>query len=153
MRGARSLGFLTILSLALFAPFAHAQKSSYVPNGADPGAQRVSIIQLIANPTAFDGKKVRLVGFLSLEFEGSALYLHKEDYDHGITENALSIHVPHDMTREQRDTVNTQYVICEGTFHAKGHGHMGMFSGELANVTRVQVWASREAIQNMIDKH
>jgi hypothetical protein len=151
MKGTRSLSFLTILGLALSAPLVHAQKSGYMPNGADQSAQRASVIQLIANPAAYDGKKVRLIGFLRLEFEGNGLYLHKEDFDHGITENALWVDAPRDMTKEQRDAVNTQYVICEGTFKAKGHGHMGMFSGELANVTRIQVWASREAVQNIMN--
>jgi hypothetical protein len=37
------------------------------------------MIQLIANPQAWDGKHVRVIGFLRLEFEGDALYLHRED--------------------------------------------------------------------------
>ena len=31
----------------------------------------VSLIQLIANPQMFDGKLVRVIGFLRLEFEGN----------------------------------------------------------------------------------
>jgi hypothetical protein len=45
----------------------------------DPNAVDVSVVQLIANPQLFDGKKVRFVGFLRREFEGDAFYLHRVD--------------------------------------------------------------------------
>jgi hypothetical protein len=139
--------------LVLFAANADAQSSGYSKNGADQNAQQVSIVQLIANPQAYDGKKVRLVGFLQLEFEGNGLYLHKEDYEHEITENALWVDAPPDLRKEQRDAVNTQYVICEGTFKASGHGHMGIFSGELSDVTRIEASPSRRVLQHLIEKH
>jgi len=44
----------------------------------------VSVVQLIANPQQYDGKQVRLIAFLNLEFEGNALYLHREDFDKSI---------------------------------------------------------------------
>jgi hypothetical protein len=108
--------------------------------GADQGAVSVSLIQLIANPQTYDGKKVRLIGFLRLEFEGNAIYLHKEDFDHGISSNALWVDLPRDMTKDQRQDVNTQYAICEAVFRASGHGHMGMFGGELTSVSRLEAW-------------
>ena len=39
----------------------------------------VSLIQLIANPNEYHGKFVRLIGFCRLEFEGDALFLHREE--------------------------------------------------------------------------
>ncbi len=97
-------------------------------------------MQLIANPEAWDGKKVRLIGFLRLEFEGDALYLHKEDYEHQISNNAVWIDRPRGLTPAQLKAINTQYVICEGTFRAGNHGHMGMFSGTLNNINRLEAW-------------
>ncbi len=44
----------------------------------------VTLVQLIANPEKFDGKSIRVIGFLRLEFEGNVLYLHREDYEHAI---------------------------------------------------------------------
>lgn len=131
---------LSLIPLLLLANSV-AQMRGYNPaQSADQAAAQVSIVQLIANPQAYDGKKVRLIGFLRLEFEGNALYLHREDFEHGILENALWIDAPHDMRKEQRDAINTQYVICEGKFKASGHGHMGMFSGELTDITRLESW-------------
>lgn len=61
----------------------------------------VSIVQLIANPKRFDGKKVRPQGFLRLTFEGNAIYLHREDYVWCIFTNALWIGVPDDLPIEE----------------------------------------------------
>jgi hypothetical protein len=106
----------------------------------DPTIQGVSLIQLIANPQAFDGKKVQFIGFLNLEFEGDAVYLHTEDFQNGISRNAIWIDVPREMTKEQQQAVNRHYVICAGIFHADRHGHLGMFGGDVGEVTRIQGW-------------
>jgi hypothetical protein len=41
----------------------------------------------------FDGKLVRVIGFLRLEFEGNVLYLHREDYIHSILGNGVWVDV------------------------------------------------------------
>ena len=38
----------------------------------------VGMVQLLATPEKFDGKLVRVVGFLSLEFEGVGACVHEE---------------------------------------------------------------------------
>ena len=37
----------------------------------------VSLIRLIANPEKYHGKKIQVTGYINLEFEGDAIYLHK----------------------------------------------------------------------------
>jgi hypothetical protein len=49
----------------------------------------VTLVQLIANPEKFDGRLIRVIGFLRLEFEGDVLYLHREDFEKQLTENGL----------------------------------------------------------------
>ena len=121
---------------------AHAQIAGYYPKGGpDNGVEDVSLIQLIANPQTYGHKRVRITGFLHLEFEGDVIYLHSEDFRFGLTKNALWIDVPKDMTQEQRKAVNDQYVICTGRFVANMHGHMGLNSGEISDVTRLEVWS------------
>ncbi|WP_051979571.1 hypothetical protein [Edaphobacter aggregans] len=132
-----------ILLLLTAAPLTtmSAQLRGYNPtNSADDTAKSVSLIQLIANPRAWDGKKVRLIGFLRLEFEGDALYLHKEDFEHSISNNAVWIDRPRDLTSAQEKAMNTQYVICEGTFRATDKGHMDMFSGTISGINRLEAW-------------
>ncbi|MGA9072289.1 MAG: hypothetical protein WB424_18660, partial [Terracidiphilus sp.] len=91
-------------------------------------------------PQAYDNKRVRIIGYLHLEFEGDAIYLHREDFDYAIDKNALWVNIPKDMTKEQMKAVNNFYVICTGTFRAGMHGHMGMNSGEMDNITRLEPW-------------
>src|SRR5262245_35258263 len=49
----------------------------------------VSFLQLLGSPSTFEGKRVRLIGFAHVEFEGQGLYFHREDFDNGLTKNAL----------------------------------------------------------------
>ena len=118
-----------------------AQLKGYFPKPEpDDAAQDVSLIQLIAQPEKFDGKRVRFIGFLRLEFEGNAVFLHREDFERAISRNGVWVNVPSDMTKQQRDEVNMHYVICVGVFRAGEHGHMGMYGGEISDVRRLQRW-------------
>jgi hypothetical protein len=101
---------------------------------AEPqSAEDVSMVQLIATPEKFDGKIIQVIGFLRLEFEGDALYLHREDFDHMILRNAIWVEFPQG---KDRDKLNGRYVFLQGTFRAKLHGHMDLFSGTLTDITR-----------------
>ena len=77
----------------------------------------VSLIELIGNPAKYDGKLVRVYGFLHLEFEGEALYLHREDYERRLFTNSL--HVDIDTCKSVRGgPFNDGYVQIEGRFVA-----------------------------------
>lgn len=99
----------------------------------------VSMIQLIANPQQFNGRQVRLIAYLRLEFEGDALYLHREDFTRGMTSNALWIALDDKQLKASR-TLNNGYVLVEGVFSSTDKGHLGMFSGAIDQVTRLQAW-------------
>ena len=103
----------------------------------------VSMVQLIANPKDYDGKVVALIGFLTLEFEGNAIYLHRDDYTHAICKNGLWIDASADMVKRYAE-LDHKYVCVVGTFDAKEMGHMGLWSGSIQNVTRCQVWMQRD---------
>jgi hypothetical protein len=95
----------------------------------------VSMIQLLGSPEKFDSKFIRVYGFLRLEFEGKALYLHKEDYSQGLTKNSVWVDVPENG---EYLSLNMHYVLVEGVFNAKDHGHLGLFGGSLGKISRVQ---------------
>ena len=105
----------------------------------------VTLVQLIANPEKFDGKLIRVIGFLRLEFEGNVLYLHREDYENSILGNGIWIDVTPQIEKETK-TINMHYVIMEGIFSAKEHGHMGMWSGVLKYIRRAQLWRANRSI-------
>ena len=110
--------------------------------GASAGSSElsdVSMIQLIANPQQYAGKPIRVIAFLNLEFEGNALYLHREDFDRSIVSNAVWISLEDHQVRTSRK-LSGGYVLVEGIFSAKDRGHFGMFSGSIQQVTRIQGW-------------
>ena len=99
---------------------------------------KVSMIQLIANPEAFHGKRVRVIGYLILEFEGNALYLHAEDSQHGLTDNGIWVDAP--RAGLGAECKSNAYALLEGRFNAEHNGHMGLWSGALEEVTRCTAW-------------
>lgn len=121
---------LQVLIVTLFCIWATAESSEL---------SDVSMIQLIANPQQYDGKPIRVIAFLNLEFEGNALYLHREDFDRSIVSNAVWISLEDDQVRTSRK-LSGGYVLVEGIFSAKDRGHFGMFSGSIQQVTRIQGW-------------
>jgi hypothetical protein len=132
---------ILVAILVVSARPASAQLAGYYPQGGpDNGPEEVSLIQVIANPQAYDQKKIRLIAYLHLEFEGNAIYLHRDDFIIGISKNAVWIDLPKDIKPSEIKAVNDHYVICTARFNASNHGHMGMFAGALTDVTRLQVW-------------
>ena len=99
---------------------------------------RVSLIQLIANPASFDGTRVALTGYVVLEFEHTAVYLHESDATYGISRNGIWLDVPLGSD-SHRARFHRQYVLIEGTFRAQRRGHRDAFSGSLENIGRFDV--------------
>ena len=89
-----------------------------------------SVAELIANPRDFHGRKVRVVGFVHLEPEASALYLGEADYRQAIHRNGIWLNAP-----AGGDTLNDRYVRVEATFDATAQGNFGKWSGTLKDVT------------------
>lgn len=78
--------------------------------------QYVSILQLIAMPERFNGKRVSVIGFLSMGQEAAGLYLHREDEKNSIPDNGVAILSTTQEMRSQRASLNLKYVKIEGRF-------------------------------------
>jgi hypothetical protein len=102
----------------------------------------VSIVRLIATPERYHERKVQVVGFMNLEFEGDAIYLHKEDYENGLTKNGFWVTFSTKLDRKEINKLNKGYVLIEGTFNKDRHGHMGLFGGEIYEITRIIKWGN-----------
>jgi hypothetical protein len=119
--------------------------------GEKPGSSSqqplsISLLQLIATPDAFDGKYVRVQGFVCIEHEGTAVYLHREDAEHMLTKNGLWL-AANDATPDdsKEAQVKDRYALIEGRFTAKKQGHMGLWSGSVEDITRMESWEIHEA--------
>ena len=102
----------------------------------------VSIVELIARPERNEARRVMVAGFLHLEFEGDALYLHIDDCKYHISKNAVWVSLSDDL-RPLAEKYNNRYVYLVGTFTAKRKGHCGLFSGELARITNIDIQEPR----------
>jgi hypothetical protein len=102
----------------------------------------VSIVRLIATPERYHGRKVQVEGFMNLEFEGDAIYLHKEDYERGLNKNGFWVKFSDKLDRKEINKLNKGYVLIEGTFNKDRHGHLGLFGGEIYEITRIIKWGN-----------
>jgi len=93
-----------------------------------------SMIDLIANPELFDGKKVMVVGYAHFEFEGDAIYLHKEDFLYGIGRNALWLSLSSSSEARKFSECQDSYALVRATFKGGIGGHNSGASGELHDI-------------------
>lgn len=100
----------------------------------------ISLIQLVASPEKSTGKVVRTIGFLHVEFEGNAIYVHREDYEKRLSKNSLWIDASPEMMTEMKK-MSDHYVLIEGVFAPGDRGHMDMNSGAIVKITRAEIWA------------
>lgn len=127
--------------VAIFAPtrVRRAEWNVYTPG------QAVSLVALIATPERYEGKKVQVIGYVVLEFEGTAVYLHEEDAKHLLTSNGLWL----DFEKVTRSLVKNaeaqpQYAIIDGVFRGGMQGHMGLWSGSLTDLTRLDFFPKKK---------
>ncbi|VTR93908.1 Uncharacterized protein OS=Arenimonas oryziterrae DSM 21050 = YC6267 GN=N789_05560 PE=4 SV=1 [Gemmata massiliana] len=101
----------------------------------------LSLINLIASPERYDGKQVAVEGFLSLELDGTYLFLHREDWEYGLFQNACWVSIRYgELTLERAKQLHHQYVRLEATFRREAVGHMGVqVNGTLCDVKKYDV--------------
>ena len=103
----------------------------------------LSMIDLIANPELFDGKKVMVQGYVHFEFEGNAIYLHKEDFLYGIDHNSLWLSLSPSKGANEFSKCQDSYALVRGTFSARMRGHNDMASGSLHDIAKCEVGGKR----------
>jgi hypothetical protein len=100
----------------------------------------IPLVRLIANPEKYDGQRVVVHGYARMDFEGTALYMTKDDADYEFTENSIWIGelakgADHGLIEKRKPG----FVCIEGTFQmAKGKtgkGMWGMWSAEIRDIT------------------
>jgi hypothetical protein len=106
--------------------------------GATGCVYDASIIQLLARPEVYNGKQVRLKGYIHLAFEGNGIYLHREDQQRSLYSNGLWVEFKPGakITPECQD----RYVLVVGTFAPSGRGHMSLWGGTVKDIFRCVPW-------------
>lgn len=131
-------------ALALMVAFSATAAPPDTLGEADQSVESVSIVALIANPEKYDGKPVRVIGAFRLEFEGTAICLHKDDLVNALSSNCLWITLDGARLGEgvgDLPDLNGNYVLVEGRFSKDDHGHMGMYPGAITGIWRTTDWS------------
>jgi hypothetical protein len=103
----------------------------------------LSLVALLSRPQDFDGKAVQVAGYGHFEFEGNALYLHREDLERSVVTNSIRLDVPEDR---HFAPLNDQYVIVGGVFRASVGG-MATRPGRLTEIFRYDPLPTREQMR------
>ena len=90
-------------------------------------------------------------GFLELEFEGTALYLHREDWEQMLTRNALWLDVRTEIW-ERKFELTERYVQVKGVFQSDFRGHMDLFGGAITQIQDIRTTPSREEIAAILEQ-
>ena len=139
----KTVGCIILLISVLV--FANGCSSFSTPVADNPSGEDVvlwvSMIEVIANPERFDHKRIVLCGFLSVGGpEGEYLYLHKEDYERGISKNGLAVNL---SAYPEAKKLNEKYVTIQGTFVAVPRNGTFPFAGSVSNVTHLKLFFMR----------
>ena len=92
-------------------------------------SESISVINLIANPEKYYDKRVSIRGYFINDFEGTAIYLNREDYEYKIYQNSIFLILNNSDFR----LFHKEYITIDGIF-IKGNGHMGLFGGMLKDI-------------------
>lgn len=131
---------LIVSSIVLFYPSLSDGGSTTSADDMSQESRNVPFVAVLSNPKAFDGKKVRTSGVISLGFESNYFYLDAESYSHFALINAALI-TSHDTRSEE---ITGKYVTIEAVFEfdPELQATMGLV-GRLSNV-RVKTLARRD---------
>lgn len=106
--------------------------------------ETTSLIKLIANPEKYDCKMLQVIGYLHLEFEGNALYLHQEDFKNNIYNNSFWVDFSEKLTQGKNIMdYNDHYVYIIGTFKMNDRGHLDLFGGTIEDIVRLEFVGTR----------
>ena len=104
----------------------------------EKSAPRVSLVGLIANPDAYDGERVSVIGYVSTGYEDEVLYIHREDYENGIHTNGVRLVLPDQMRGKLK---SGQYAEVEGVFrvYPEESRSNGMV-GRVVSINKIEPW-------------
>lgn len=111
-----------------------------VPPRVECDCYQVSLLKVLCQPDQYHEKMIQAIGYLHLGLEGNGLYLHREDFNHALSENMIWVDASDDMRKRFKE-INDKYVVVRGMFDANDHGYMELFSGTIKNITRCHVWS------------
>jgi hypothetical protein len=96
----------------------------------------VGMVALLASPEEYCGEIIRTVGFMCLEIERNALYLHEEDSRYRATENVLELELSK-AQQEQFRSLRLRHVLTEDTILVDSVV-TSTYGASIGNITRLE---------------
>ena len=93
-----------------------------------------SIINLVATPERYAGKRIRTYGYVVAEFEGTAIYLSADDMRNRTSVNGIWLAISE--TGPGMAAAHGRHSLLEGTFDT-GRGYDDAFGGTIRKITRI----------------
>lgn len=104
----------------------------------------VSFATLIAHPDEYQLSKVTVTGVLDYDFENSALYFSKDNFDFEVTKNAIRLDFDPQLLElmlgisdKELKKLNGQIVTIDGFFNISSNDLYNIFSGKIDTITRI----------------
>jgi hypothetical protein len=132
-----------IITFLIFIQISCNQKSEVSEKqndetGIKSTSNNISMINLIASPEKYNGKKIKIIGFVNAEFGKNGVYLSKDDYENSIYKNGILISQPESVRKNILDkNLDKRYMYIEGTFKMNEADYNGPWSGKLERVTKM----------------
>jgi len=112
--------------------------------------QEVSLVALLANPRAYDGKLIRAEGYFDgTHFESCRLFLSEGDFEYHVARNSIYVRWPGCQNRQAAASVQQRYVGVEGVFQADIGAGFGSYSA-IQQVRKLEPLMSRAEFQKSI---
>jgi hypothetical protein len=116
------------------------------------GVRITSVLQLLAHPDRYEGKRVQVKGYYASGMEYSGLFGTKESAEIADIQSGIWLDIPSDKQSSTNIAEFTNgYVTIAGTFHYVkngGVGHLGAWPASIIKLTLL-VPAKREALQDV----
>lgn len=109
---------------------------------ASPQSSFLSLIPLIANPQAFNGSRITVVGYLYIGRmpEDDSLWANRSDGDNSLWMNSLLL-VLNPSQRSAFLCMSKSYAAVTGTFVATGPARGSLHAGTLVRISSVTGWS------------
>jgi hypothetical protein len=129
-------------SAAPHESFAGEARCELVDSLGECAVYGVSLIDLIANASDYHGRRVQVIGYVELRFEGNGIYLSGEPWAR-IHKNGLWLHPPPEFSLANPE-FSPGFMIVNGIFDAEDSGHLGLWSGAIHKIERFERWTDQE---------
>jgi len=101
-------------------------------------AEKVSLISVIANPKKYHKKTIIIEGYFTMETEGQAIYISKNDYETMMFKSALYLYIDYSTLKEMKvEEPYKGYIKIQGVYNKDLKGSYDFYGGGIEKITSI----------------